>query len=136
MNASVIALVVYVSWMIVLLGILASLRAGLSLSGKRAPNSFSPDGSDVSSFSARLCRAHANCYENFPIIGGLLLLAIATSSTGITDGLAYYLIGARILQSIIHLISTSNLAVQARFACFAVQLGIAVFWILQFVKAW
>jgi hypothetical protein len=136
MNASVIALVVYVSWMIVLLGILASLRVSLSLSGKRAPNSFCPDGSDVSSFSVRLCRAHANCYESFPIIGGLLLLAIATSSTAITDGLAYYLIGARILQSIVHLISTSNLAVQIRFAFFAVQLGIAVSWVLEFVKAW
>ena len=91
MNASVIAMVVYVSWMILLLGILRSLRAGLTLAGKRAPNSFCPDGSDVSPFSVRLCRTHANCYESFPIIGGLLLLAIATSSTGITDGLAYAL---------------------------------------------
>jgi len=136
MNASVIAMVVYVSWMILLLGILGSLRAGLTLAGKRAPNSFCPDGSDVSPFSVRLCRTHANCYESFPIIGGLLLLAIATSSTGITDGLAYYLIGARILQSIVHLISTSNLAVQIRFAFFLVQLGIAVYWVLEFVKTW
>ena len=136
MNASVFALVIYVSWMILLLGILGSLRAGLTLTGKRAPNSFCPDGSDVSSFSVRLCRTHANCYESFPIIGGLLLLAIATSSTEITDGLAYYLIAARILQSIVHLISTSNIAVQLRFALFLVQIGIAVSWVLEFVKAW
>lgn len=135
MNASVIALVIYVSWMILLLGVLGSLRAGLTLAGKRAPNSFCPDGSDVSPFSVRLCRTHANCYESFPIIGGLLLLAIATSMTGITDGLAYYLIGARILQSIVHLISTSNIAVQVRFAFFLVQLGIAVSWVLEFLKA-
>ena len=136
MNASVIALVIYVSWMILLLGMLGSLRAGLTLTGKRAANSFCPDGSDVSSFSARLCRTHANCYESFPIIGGLLLLAIATSSTGITDGLAYYLIAARILQSAVHLISTSIVAVQIRFAFFLVQIGIAVYWVLEFVKVW
>ncbi len=136
MNASVIALVIYVSWMIILLGILGSLRASLTLFGNRAPNSFCTDGSDVSSFSVRLCRTHANCYEFFPIIGGLLLLAIATSSTAITDGLAYYMIGARILQSSVHLISTSNIAVQIRFAFFLVQIGIAVFWVLEFVKAW
>ena len=132
MNASVIALVVYVSWMILLLGMLGTLRAGLTLAGKRAPNSFCPDGSDVSPFSVRLCRTHANCYESFPIIGGLLLLAIATSSTGITDELAYYMIGARILQSAVHLMSTSNIAVQVRFAFFLVQLGIAVYWVLEF----
>ena len=136
MNASVIALVIYVGWMILLLLMLGTLRAGLTLMGKRAPNSFCPDGSDVSPFSVRLCRAHANCYESFPIIGGLLLLAIATSSTGITDGLAYYMIGARILQSIVHLISTSNIAVQVRFAFFLVQIGIAVSWVLAFVKVW
>jgi hypothetical protein len=136
MNASVIALLVYVSWMILLLGILGSLRVGLTLAGKRAPNSFCPDGSDVSPFSVRLCRTHANCYESFPIIGGLLLLAIATSSTVITDGLAYYLVGARILQSIVHLISTSNIAVQVRFAFFLAQLGIAVSWVVEFVKLW
>jgi hypothetical protein len=136
MNASIFAMLVYVSWMILLLGMLGSLRAGLTLAGKRAPNSFCPDGSDVSPFSVRLCRAHANCYESFPIIGGLLLLAIATSSTGITDGLAYYMIGARILQSIVHLISTSNIAVQIRFAFFLVQLGIAVSWLVEFVKLW
>jgi hypothetical protein len=54
--------------------------------------------------------------------------------TGITDGLAYYLVGARILQSIVHLISTSNIAVQVRFAFFLVQLGIAVYWVLEFIK--
>lgn len=37
MNASVLALIVYVSWMILLLGILGSLRVGLTLTGKRAP---------------------------------------------------------------------------------------------------
>jgi len=134
MNASIEAFLAYVVWMLVLLGVLAYLRTSLTLTGKRQPNSFDPSGIDVSPFSNRLCRAHANCYESFPILGGLLLLAIATNNTAITDGLAYYLIGARILQSSTQLASASNAAVQIRFAFFVVQIGIAIWWIVQFVK--
>lgn len=134
MSASTSALLGYIIWTLALLFILASVRVSLSLSGKRAPNSFAPDGADVSPFVNRLCRAHANCYESFPIFGGLLLLAIATGNNAITDGLAYYFIGARVLQSISQLISSSNLAVQVRFAFFIVQIVIAVIWIFQFIK--
>lgn len=134
MNPTYFAFVTYVAWMLLLLGLLGSFRVGLSLSGKKAPNSFDPGGADVSPFSRRLCRTHANCYESFPIFGGLLLLAIATDNNAITDGLAYYLIGARILQSVTHLWSTSNLAVQLRFVFFLVQIGIAVYWVLQFIR--
>lgn len=134
MNPSIAAFLGYVSWMLVLLGILASVRVGLSVTGKKAPNSFDPSGADVSPFSNRLCRAHANCYESFPIFGGLLLLAIATDTTAITDGLAYFLIGARVLQSVTHLASTSNLAVQVRFAFFVAQFLIGVYWVLQFIN--
>jgi uncharacterized MAPEG superfamily protein len=88
----------------------------------------------VSPFTNRLCRAHANCYESFPILGGLLLLAIATDNTAITDGLAYYLVAARVLQSATQLVSSSNMAVQLRFAFFVAQLGIALWWILEFIK--
>ena len=124
----------FVGLTLALLGVLGTMRVGLTLRGIRAPNSFDPSGKDVSPFSERLCRTHANCYESFPYFGGLLLLALATDMTAITDGLAYYFIGARVMQAVIHMASTSNLAVQARFAFFLVQIVIAVLWILQFIK--
>ena len=134
MSPSTSALLGYIIWMMSLLILLGSLRVGLVLSGKKSPNAFAPDGKDVSPFVNRLCRAHANCYESFPIFGGLLLLAIATGNNGITDGLAYYFIGARVLQSVTQLISSSNIAVNVRFAFFIVQIVIAVVWLLQFIK--
>jgi len=134
MSPSTSALLGYIIWMMSLLILLGSLRVGLVLSGKKSPNAFAPDGKDVSPFVNRLCRAHANCYESFPIFGGLLLLAIATGNNGITDGLAYYFIGARVLQSVTQLISASNVAVNVRFAFFIVQIVIAVVWLLQFIK--
>ena len=134
MNPTVTALIGYIAVMLALLGTLGMLRVGLTLTGKRAPNSFAPDGTDVSPFANRLCRAHANSYEGFPIFGGLMLLAIALDATAITDSLALYMIGARILQAATHLASTSNLAVQVRFAFFLVQVGIAVWWLIQFFQ--
>ncbi len=135
MGPTSFAFLAYVSLTLLLIGMLGALRVSLSLRGKKAPNSFDPSGKDVSEFSARLCRTHANCYESFPYFGGLLLLALATGTTAVTDGLAYYFIGARVMQAVVHLASTSNIAVQVRFAFFLVQVVIAVLWILAFFQA-
>ena len=134
MSPTVTALIVYIAIMILLLGTLGMMRVGLTIGGKRAPNNFAPDGSDVSPFSNRLCRTHANAYEGFPIFGGLMLLAIALDATAITDSLALYLVGARALQALTHLASTSNLAVQVRFAFFLVQVLISVWWVWLFMQ--
>jgi uncharacterized MAPEG superfamily protein len=83
----------------------------------------------------RLARAHANCIESLPVFGGLLLVAIATDRTSITDPLAYVLLGARLFQSIVHLASVSARAVTIRFCAFAVQMVIAVYWSLELLAA-
>jgi hypothetical protein len=126
------ALLGYVALMLVLLGTLATLRTMVTLSGKIAANGFKTTGEDVSPFSARLCRVHANAYEFFPVYGGLLLYAIATGQTEITNGLAMIFLGARVLQALVHLASTSVMAVQVRFAFFLIQFGIGIFWTLKF----
>jgi len=137
MNTTVVALIGYIAWMMILLLMMVSTRGLAMLGSKRAINSFAPDGKDVSPLSARLARAHANCYECFPIVGGLLLLALATGNTAITSSLALILLGCRVLQSVVHVISTSPLAVHLRFGLFLVQLGIATCWISQLLgKYW
>jgi uncharacterized MAPEG superfamily protein len=95
---------------------------------KVAADGFTPDNAGLSPFMQRLARAHANCIEGLPIFGGLLAIAIMTSRTAITDPLAFWFLGARILQSIIHLVSTSSKAVSLRFAAFAAQMAIGVYW--------
>lgn len=136
MSATALAVLGYIGWTLVLIVMNEALRSYVVLSGRKAPSSFSPDGSDVSPFAHRLARAHANCYESFPIIGGLLLLALATGQTSVTDTLALWVLAARVAQSSTHLISTSNLAVNIRFAFFAVQLVVAVWWTIQFLAQW
>jgi hypothetical protein len=122
------ALTGFVSWALFLLVVMEIIRTYLVLTGEVAANAFTPDNSGLSPFMQRLARAHANCIEGLPIFGGLLAIAIMTSRTDITDLLAPWLLGARIAQSIIHLVSTSPIAVSLRFAAFAVQLVIGVYW--------
>ena len=123
--------VVYLCLTLVIVG----QRTVLTMTGQRKANEFSPTGDGSSAFTCRLLRAHANMGEAFPL-WGLLLLAIATDQTAVTDGLSLYCLGARIAQVITHLISTSELAVKIRFAFFLTQLGIFAAWLFGFGAAW
>ena len=126
-----IALLGYLGLFLSILLILAVLRTTLALTGKKRANDFSPTGEDVGPFSARLVRAHANMYEFFPLFGGILLYALATGQTGVTNGLALYFLGARVVQTVVHVLSTSIIAVQVRFFFFLAQFIIAAYWVLK-----
>jgi len=115
-------------WTLLLLVAMEVLRVAEVARGRVAPNEFRPDNSNLSPFMQRLARAHANCIEGLPVFGGLLLLALATQRTGITDPLAPWLLAARVLQSSVHIASTSVPAVNIRFAAFCVQIVIALVW--------
>ncbi len=131
MTPTAVALLGFVSWALVLLMSLGTLRSIAVMTAGRAANSFSPSGEDMKGFGKRLTRAHANCYEFLPLAGIVMLYAIATGQAAATDGLAYAFIGARIAQSVTQLISTSNTFVLIRFGFFAVQLVILVIWLLK-----
>ncbi|PHQ59115.1 MAG: hypothetical protein COB56_09250 [Robiginitomaculum sp.] len=126
------ALLGYMGLFLLILLILAGLRTMLTLKGVKKANDFSPTGEDAGDFSRRLVRAHANMYEFFPVYGGVLLYAMATGQTDVTNGLAMIFLGARVVQALIHILSTSVIAVQARFFFFLVQFFIAAYWVLNF----
>lgn len=134
MTATHIVFLHYIILILVSLLALAGYRTFLSLSGHNKNLRFASDGSDVPAFGYRLTRVHANAVECFPFIGGLLIYAIATGNTDITNGLAYVLFGARIAQSLILLTSVSPLAIQLRFVTFLVQFGICVYWTYLFAQ--
>lgn len=129
MSTSAIVLTLFIAWALFLLLVMEILRSRLVLTGRAQSNEFKPDNSNSSPFMQRLARAHANCIESLPLFGGLLLVAMATGRTDATDALAPWLLGARVVQSSVHLASTSVVAVNARFAAFVVQLAIALYWV-------
>ncbi|MDX2202178.1 MAG: MAPEG family protein [Hyphomicrobiaceae bacterium] len=130
LTPTAIALLALIGWTLALLVLMEILRAGLVLTGKVPANGFAPDNAGLSPFMQRLARAHANCIEGLPIFGGLLLAALATGRSSVTDPLAFVLLLARITQSSVHLASLSPTAVTARFCFFAVQLAIAAWWVV------
>jgi uncharacterized MAPEG superfamily protein len=133
LDATAIAFLGYVLLTMILLIMIVATRSYLVSKDNREANSFAPDAANEPPFLSRLTRAHANYYECFPFMGGLLLYALATGNTSVTNGLALYLLAARGIQSIIHLVSCTAAAVQIRFAFFIVQLIITGYWSVLFV---
>lgn len=129
------ALVGFIAWTLLLLVLMELIRTQLVLRHKVAANGFTPDNAGLSPFMQRLARAHANCLEGFPIFGGLLLVAIATGRSPVTDPLAYVFLACRVFQSLVHLASVSAAAVTVRFAAFAVQMAIAVYWTFRLLAS-
>ena len=135
MNPTLTALTGFVAWALFLLVLMEVIRSWLVATKVVPANGFNPDNSNLSPFMQRLARAHANCLEGLPIFGGLMLIAVVAGKAAVTDPLAYALLAARIVQSLIHLNSLSAVAVSLRFTAFAVQLGIAVYWAARLLVA-
>jgi len=129
MSRSVIVLTLFIAWALFLLVLMEAIRAHPVVTGRVRSDAFKRDNAGISPFMERLARAHANCVESLPLFGGLLMVAIATGRSGVTDPLAPWLLAARFFQSSIHLASTRVAAINARFAAFVVQMAIAVYWV-------
>lgn len=128
-TTSALVLTALIAWTLFLVVLMEGLRARFLVTKTIAANAFRPDNSNLPPYMQRLARAHANCVESFPIIGGLLVVALLTHQAGVTDGLAPWLLAARLIQSSIHVVSTSVLASYLRFVAFVAQMAIAVYWL-------
>ena len=128
MSPTLTALTGFVSWSLFLLVVMEVVRSKLVIARAVPANGFVPDNSNLSPFMQRLARAHANCVEGLPIFGGLMIVATLSGRSAVTDSLAYTFLGARIVQSLVHLSSGSSAAVIVRFSAFSVQMAIGVYW--------
>jgi uncharacterized MAPEG superfamily protein len=128
MVKTTIALLVFIGWTLLLLIVMEAIRSYLVVSRQVIATKFVPNNENLSPFMQRLARAHLNCVEGLPVFGGLMLVAIVTSKTSITDPLALWFLLARIVQSCVHLLSTEAMAINVRFAAFVVQMVIGLIW--------
>ncbi|MCP8466498.1 MAPEG family protein [Pseudomonas sp. ZM23] len=132
LSPSAFALLGLIAWTVLLVLLLVNQRGLLVMTGRMKVNIFAADGSNTpGAFGQRLVRAHANCVENVPLFAAALLYAMVSGQSVVTDPLAPTLLAARIVQSVVHLISTSALFVWLRFAAFFVQLLILIWWLLR-----
>lgn len=130
MTPTAAALLGFAAWTIFMVMLLGLLRTGLVFAGKKKSNEFRASGEDLGSLGYRATRVHANCYENLAAAAAVMLYAIATNQTAITDPFAIVFIGLRVAQSTVHLLSTAQPMVLIRFALFFGQNAILLYWIL------
>ena len=123
MPTAIIALTLYALWAMFLVLSIGAARVRQVARGQAQPTSFTagvPHGPEP---YWRLNRAHMNTIENLPIFATVVLSGWAINAVGPTfNALAMTVVGARAVQSLIHISSGSVHAINLRFSAFAVQI--------------
>ncbi len=137
MTTALWCLLGFAAWTLLLVGCIGTIRVWQIFTGQKRPGEFPagvPHGGDA---YWRLNRAHLNCAENLPVFGAVVA---AGTFAGITwpyfGTLATIYLAARIVQSLIHVASGTNLAVRLRFTAFCVQIFCLVRMMLLIVEVY
>jgi uncharacterized MAPEG superfamily protein len=137
MSLSLWMLLAFAGWtVLVLVAGIGTRRLTLVFRGEAGMASFPADVPGGSHGYRRAMRAHANCVENLPIFGALVLTANAIGLRAPQiDVFAVVVVVARIVQSLIHMgFPERDGTVTARFTFFMVQL-LAMLWIGVLIAA-
>ena len=116
----------FAAWTLALLmATVGVYRWGNILFAKAAIASFRSDALEGAGWYQRGTRAHANCIENLPVFGAIVLALYVSGVSGLTvDRLCIAVLAARLVQSTIHVSHVQTDAfVSVRFLFFCVQLA-------------
>src|SRR5262245_28435302 len=122
----------FAAWTVLLLMATVGIyRWSRILTGIAPIASFRTDQLEGAGWYQRGTRAHANCIENLPVFGAIVLALQAGNVAGsLVDGLAIAILAARIVQSLVHVrFVQANMWVRIRFSFFRVQF-VACRWLL------
>src|SRR6478736_5130491 len=99
-------------------------RFSLIFTGRAGMASFPADGREGAGWYQRAMRAHANCIENLPLFTVVVFALYATGiSSPVVDTLSAIVLGARVLQSLVHISTVqTDAVVTVRFTFFFIQL--------------
>ena len=115
----------FAAWTILLLlGTVGVYRWSRILTGRVPIKDFRADQIEGADWYRRAMRAHANCIENLPIFGAIVLALYAGEVRGAAvNYLSITVLIARVMQSLVHVsVPQTNAVVSVRFAFFSVQL--------------
>ena len=120
---SIAALIFYALWTIALVLMVGTDRVLEVMRGQAKLTSFTPGTPHGSDSYWRINLAHLNATENLPIFGAIVLAGWAAGAeTPLFNQLAVIVLAGRIVQSIIHILSGSAVAIGLRFTAYGVQL--------------
>lgn len=115
----------FAAWtVLLLLSTIGVYRWSRILTGRVPIRDFRADHVEGEDWYRRSMRAHANCIENLPVFGAIVLALYVSDVGGSTvNYLSISVLVARVLQSLVHvcLVQTNTVAAM-RFAFFFVQL--------------
>lgn len=126
MTVPVWMLLAFATWTVVLLlGTVGLYRWSRILTGRVAIKDFRADQVEGDDWYKRAMRAHANCVENLPVFGAIVLALYAGDVRGsLVSWLCVVVVVARVAQSLIHVcLVPNNTVVSVRFTFFFVQLA-------------
>jgi uncharacterized MAPEG superfamily protein len=119
------SLIAFAGWtLFILLAGIGVSRWSKILTGRKQLTDFPADQPHGSVAYRRILRAHLNCVENLPVYAVIVLgLELGQVGYPLIDRLAIIVMGARILQSLTHMLFTeTNLTVLIRFLFFIAQI--------------
>ncbi|MCZ8156747.1 MAG: MAPEG family protein [Leptospira sp.] len=132
MNQSLYALLYFLGWTIFLGVLVVSARAIQVVLGKKKSNEFTSGVKHGSERYWQMNRASANAIENLPVFASLVLIGNVAGKVDLEFIYACNVVVlARVLQSTIHLISTTVLAVNVRFTFYVIQIASFVFLLVK-----
>lgn len=120
------ALLGFASWTVLLLLFTVGVyRWTRILTGRVPIREFRADRVEGDDFYKRAMRAHANCVENLPVFGAIVLALYASGiHSPVADVVSIAILAARVVQSLIHVsFVQNNTAVSIRFSFFLVQIA-------------
>jgi len=115
----------FATWTIVLLASTIGIYRWFHIFAGRAPvNGFPADQPEGADWYKRAMRAHANCIENLPVFGAIVLALHVSAAGGVVADLASIaVLMARVMQSLVHVcLPQTSSVVAVRFTFLMVQL--------------
>ena len=104
------------------------------LTGRVPISEFRADQIEGEDWYRRAMRAHANCVENLPVFGAIVLaLYVSGIGGGTVDAVCIGILAARVVQSLIHVgLVQTDAVVSVRFVFFFLQVA-GFFWLTAIV---
>ena len=132
MTLPVWMLVGFAAWtVLLLLATVGVYRWSRILTGRVAIRDFRADQIEGAEWYKRAMRAHANCVENLPVFGAIVLgLYVGNVGSALVNALVVAVLLARVMQSLVHVcFIQTNTVTAVRFGFFFVQI-VSFLWLI------
>jgi uncharacterized MAPEG superfamily protein len=128
-------LLAFAGWGMLLLYLIGVHRVTAVMTGKKKPNEFPGGVQHGGDRYWRINRAHMNVVENLPWFAVIVIVGtIIGVASSAWNWLPVVVVCARVVQSLIHISSGRNLAVNFRFTAFLVQHAAMIGMVIEILR--